>query len=953
VTLTDPVRLVSRSFQRGSAGGASLESGSLVSELDIRGRPLRQTRVDTAGNAQGSRQYAYDGLGRLRRAEDELGNVTLYEYDALDRLARVTLPDGSVMTRDYVPYLDDDSVSRISLTSPDGQGQAVTQVLGEQEFDSLGRLTRSTSGGRTHEYTYEGAGPAPAALTTPAGETLRQTYVPELDNAVSHVSGPDLEQGFGYDVLGGLLVAASEDGAAGVELNHFPSGQLRAETFTPAAGGQRQSAYSWSLLGSLESHMDVTGAQTQWRHDGYGRLVGIGDAALAVTLEHDALGRVSRLETVAAQGHRLEIGFTHDDFGRESGRSVTQDGREVVSVSQQWRSNGQLASRQTSVEAGVARDERFEYDVRNRLTDYSCSGSALPEDAYGQRITAQRFDYDALDNLRRCVTTLADGSTDEAVFHYGNAQDPVQLGAISHTHGAYPPVLELAYDGNGRLVRDGQGRELGYDVQGRLVSVTGGPVASRYGYDALDRLVAQAVGEADPRELYYRGGELVNELFTGRDEATRLVRHGHTCVGVSTADGVTLVAGDPADSPLWSTAGADGGTLHGYAPWGSGEAGTPLPGFTGERADPATGVYHLGNGYRAYSPVLMRFTCPDSLSPFGAGGINAYAYCAGDPVNLTDPSGHLSTAAWVGIGLGIAGILASVFTAGLAIAAAGGVMAALASTSTVTLAVGTAGLASDVTAIVSGALEESSPEASAVLGWVSLGTGIAGIAQAGATGARAARRAAARGLRPSRGASGAAAHSTTELPATLHSGEIFRPASAPARPYEPAVNFSPHNARPVQWSKATEVSAKSRFLFRYMTSEGYVSDFGGTGQPGIIIHGSSSGWFNPESLVNVRPERLPDYFLNHHGIDLSADNGPLHLVACYSGAARQPGQQSMAQLLANKLGRTVISYGGHERVWTKAPINKFLGKPQQMRSGFLLARSLKGEDVASLAKTAT
>lgn len=78
-----------------------------------------------------------------------------------------------------------------------------------------------------------------------------------------------------------------------------------------------------------------------------------------------------------------------------------------------------------------------------------------------------------------------------------------------------------------------------------------------------------------------------------------------------------------------------------YSPYGVVGALPPTTlAFCGQRRDPLSGNYSLGNGYRHYSPTLMRFLSPDSLSPFAHGGINAYAYCGGDPVNRTDESGR-------------------------------------------------------------------------------------------------------------------------------------------------------------------------------------------------------------------------------------------------------------------------------------------------------------------------
>ena len=63
--------------------------------------------------------------------------------------------------------------------------------------------------------------------------------------------------------------------------------------------------------------------------------------------------------------------------------------------------------------------------------------------------------------------------------------------------------------------------------------------------------------------------------------------------------------------------------------------------YCGQRKESAIPHYLLGDGYRAFNSVSMRFNTPDSFSPFGAGGINPYSYCGGDPVNNTDPSGHM------------------------------------------------------------------------------------------------------------------------------------------------------------------------------------------------------------------------------------------------------------------------------------------------------------------------
>jgi len=166
---------------------------------------------------------------------------------------------------------------------------------------------------------------------------------------------------------------------------------------------------------------------------------------------------------------------------------------------------------------------------------------------------------------------------------------------------------------------------------------------SRYNYDPLDRLVDSTPFE-QPTQRYYCKTRLATEIQNGVHRS--ILQHDDQLLAQQQRDGAkmtaTLLATDQQRSVLHALDANEPNPLV-YSPYGHRprENGLlSLLGFNGERPDPVTGHYHLGNGYRQFNPVLMRFNSPDSWSPFGEGGLNAYAYCAGDPINHVDPNGH-------------------------------------------------------------------------------------------------------------------------------------------------------------------------------------------------------------------------------------------------------------------------------------------------------------------------
>ena len=167
-----------------------------------------------------------------------------------------------------------------------------------------------------------------------------------------------------------------------------------------------------------------------------------------------------------------------------------------------------------------------------------------------------------------------------------------------------------------------------------------------YHYDPLDRLTGLMPHPQATRQRFYRQNRLATQIQG--DVRHAILQHGDQLLAQqrsdSTSTASTLLATDTQHSVL-HTVGSTEQRAMAYSPYGhhpTAGANEHLLAFNGECADPVTGHYLLGNGYRAFNPVLMRFNSPDSWSPFSASGINTYTYCRNSPINSHDPSGHIT-----------------------------------------------------------------------------------------------------------------------------------------------------------------------------------------------------------------------------------------------------------------------------------------------------------------------
>ncbi|UVL17186.1 hypothetical protein LOY44_14215 [Pseudomonas sp. B21-044] len=676
--------------------------------------------------------YTYDAAGRLlKQAHDERASAdakekTTYAYS-------YEYPANWLMTEP----------TKISL---DGQ------ALGERAFDSLGRVTRLSRGDISETYKYAGMNSVPESRTGADGVTLAFEYFPELGNEVKSVSGKSADdkqlgkQTFTY-AHGSSSQATASEGGQVITFDHQRNQWTKQQAKLSAKASTTVSR-SVSEGGRLLSETDAAGNKSVFSYNGKGqrdKVVVNGDTTTLHTTQHtyDERGRLEN-DTITLGGDKVTVTYAYDTGGQETQRRFTLDKAFDLSIKREYSGEGRLKSIELYDEQAkkTLGSHAYSYTVGGAVETCSSTGVWQPKTPKGTAISMQAFTYDNLGNVKTCISTF-DKQSCTSTYTYDSAKG-YRLQKVEHSHADYKPAVTIVYDAAGRVIKDAAGKTYAYDWLGRLVQSG----SRHYTYDPLNRLASSADKEgATPHQLIHEGYRVRGEYPVGEHKDQRIVLPGSSACQVQKNKAGT------SERTLFNLCDDDGSVLlsfdvvsrkpvhHAYSAYGahsSDEQGA-LHGYNGEYREAEGDQYPLGSGYRWYAPQLMQFQAQDGASPFGQGGPNAYGYCDGDPVNHSDPSGQWKRRRqyWdytdcepAPMSLGKHGALISAIIFGgitvLSAVMTGGVSLM------VTAALVTLAVVSAATAIAGAIVAESDPEASRILGWVSLAAGIAGgLAQMG------------------------------------------------------------------------------------------------------------------------------------------------------------------------------------------------------------------------------
>jgi RHS repeat-associated protein len=579
--------------------------------------------VINANNATAA-SYTYDGFSRVRTYTDSEGWTVTFDYDAADRVTKVTYPDGTsqryiYQRLDLVSYQDregrlrqyqydanrrltgvvdplrqttklgyDPAGNLVSLTDPKGNATS-------WGYDIQDRLTSKTYADNSHvTYTYETTISRLRGALDALGQTKQYSYT--IDNELAGLNylnavNPTPNVSFVYDPYF-ARVASMTDGVGTTSYSYNPSytdgAQQLAQECLTASGSTSCShtiAYGYDALGRPASRQ-ISGSGPE-------------------TLQYDAIGRVNN--------HFSDLGaFQISYLGQTTQIKVRQLLPATSTLKTTWSYLDNTHDRRLS---GIANTGL----TSGQYTNFTFQTS--PENL----ITGITQDSDA---------SVAEPNPATQAVSFNDLNQITQVSGQAYS-----------YDANGNLLFDGD-RTYSWDAENRLVGITYASQPgkqTKFSYDGISRRIegddTAAGGGATSISKYVWCGD---RLCQRRDASYTAVR-GYFNEGeyrAGTADPSLYYGVDQLGGARRIFESATSAQAYDFDPWG-----LPLQtgsltadfGFAGMQSDSSSG---LGlTWFRAYNPKLGLWLSRDPIGEQLGNSISLYAYVDSDPLSRTDPLG--------------------------------------------------------------------------------------------------------------------------------------------------------------------------------------------------------------------------------------------------------------------------------------------------------------------------
>ncbi|MDQ6433630.1 RHS repeat-associated core domain-containing protein [Mesorhizobium sp. LHD-90] len=664
-------------------------------------------RIDTVYDKRGNAEKVslpYHGGG------DEQPQWTVTTFDWADRPLVITNPDGSTRTNQYLlyggvdlPHTDNVPLAAVRMTEqlstgtqpgttvdrvivthtstwddvirilrPPGDGSQVNEY---RTYDRFQRLTNvRDTGGAQWTYTYDLVGNRLSALDPNLGEW---TYAyDDAGRLTRQTDARGVVTNMTYDQMDRLLTRRV--GTNGEFLVNNTYDQDNTSTTVDFNVG-----YLTTTINDFATYrMDYDGSGQERRRDVWiGRNHETESPQSIVTIWIDDSHKPVRMSYGGAG--TLDIGTATDLWQYNAYSELNSIPGYIKST--EYEANGstrKIVYTKDANETGVS--SIFRYDEKRRwLTEIETGGPAgntllfpIYDRDFVGRITSidetsttndWTYVYDRLDRLTQATSPVTSRSEDFVYQPNGNLVSRTRLsGSFTYPAGTgdrpHAPTklgtVNFDYDENGNLENDGT-RVLTWDNANRLIKVVKGTATTTFAYGPDGARVKKSSGpttSAPTTVILYAGANIEIDASDGTIAASDYTRYPHPDIKIvgttkfflhrdhlSSVRVVTDAAGASVESTNYAAYGEQFNTSF-----------ATRKGYISERFDAETGLLYLNARYM--DPAWGRFISPDTLDPTLLGvGTNRYAYAQNDPINKSDPNGHVvgqPDGAIVGAGVG-------------------------------------------------------------------------------------------------------------------------------------------------------------------------------------------------------------------------------------------------------------------------------------------------------------